>query len=139
MGTLPRTLVKWEIVSGYLWGHYILIFDETYLHYVRNDTDSDRLILMCDVKRPVNGIGAVFNLFYQGVTHASVVPNTPEDYRGLINRIFGGLSPLLARTKTLKSTYRPLYLIIKWSVNIGLLLLLLALAGGVSMLLGRLL
>ncbi|WP_436039147.1 hypothetical protein [Rhizobium sp. LjRoot98] len=23
MGTLPRTLVKWEIVSGYLWGHYI--------------------------------------------------------------------------------------------------------------------
>jgi hypothetical protein len=25
MGTLPRTLVKWEIVSGYLWGHYIVI------------------------------------------------------------------------------------------------------------------
>ena len=24
MGTLPRTLVKWEIVSGYLWGHYTL-------------------------------------------------------------------------------------------------------------------
>jgi hypothetical protein len=22
MGTLPRTLVKWEILSGYLWGHY---------------------------------------------------------------------------------------------------------------------
>jgi hypothetical protein len=23
MGTLPRTLIKWEIVSGNLWGHYI--------------------------------------------------------------------------------------------------------------------
>jgi hypothetical protein len=22
MGTLPRTLIKWEIVSGDLWGHY---------------------------------------------------------------------------------------------------------------------
>jgi N-carbamoylputrescine amidase len=22
MGTLPRTLIKWEIVSGNLWGHY---------------------------------------------------------------------------------------------------------------------
>jgi hypothetical protein len=22
MGTLPRTLVKWEILSGYLWGYY---------------------------------------------------------------------------------------------------------------------
>lgn len=22
MGTLPRTLIKWEILSGYLWGHY---------------------------------------------------------------------------------------------------------------------
>ena len=22
MGTLPRTFVKWEILSGYLWGHY---------------------------------------------------------------------------------------------------------------------
>jgi hypothetical protein len=22
MGTLPRTLVKWEILPGYLWGYY---------------------------------------------------------------------------------------------------------------------
>ena len=27
MGTLPRTLVKWEIVSGYLWGHYTVAFE----------------------------------------------------------------------------------------------------------------
>ena len=61
------------------------MFDETYLHYVRNDTDCDRLILMCDVKRPLNPLGAVFNHFYQVVTRASVVPNTPEDRRGLAN------------------------------------------------------
>ncbi len=92
------------------------MFDETYLHYVRNDTDWGRLILMCDVKRPLNPLGAVFNFFYQGgAACASVVPNTPEDRRGLANRIFKGLAPVLARTKALKSTNRPLYRVVKWS------------------------
>jgi beta-hydroxylase len=116
----------------------VLMFDETYLHYVRNDTDSDRLILMCDVKRPLNPLGAVLSFFYQGVTRASVVPNTPEDHRGLANRVFAGLAPLLARSKTLKSTNRPLYLVVKWSVNSLLLMSLLGLATGVVQLLGRL-
>jgi beta-hydroxylase len=116
----------------------VLMFDETYLHYVRNDTDSGRLILMCDVKRPLNPLGAVFNFFYQGIARASVVPNTPEDRRGLVNRIFRGLAPLLARTKALKSTNRPLYRVIKWSVNILLLVLLLGLGVGVVQVLGRL-
>lgn len=115
-----------------------IMFDETYLHYVRNDTDSDRLILMCDVKRPLNPLGALFNYFYEVVTRASVVPNTPEDHRGLANRVFAGLAPLLARSKALKSTNRPLYLVVKWSVNILLVLLPLGLAAGVVQLLGRL-
>ncbi|MCA0449061.1 MAG: aspartyl/asparaginyl beta-hydroxylase domain-containing protein [Proteobacteria bacterium] len=100
-----------------------IMFDETYLHYVRNDTDADRLILMCDVKRPLNLLGLVFNFFYQSISRASVVPNTPEDARGLANRIFAGLAPILARTKALKATNRPLYFAIKWSVNSVLLVL----------------
>ncbi len=116
----------------------VLMFDETYLHYVRNDTDSDRLILMCDVKRPLNPIGALFNFFYQGITRASVVPNTPEDHRGLANRAFARLSPLLARIKALKATNRLMYYTIKRSVNVLLVLLLVGLATGVAQLLGRL-
>jgi beta-hydroxylase len=116
----------------------VLMFDETYLHYVRNDTESDRLILMCDVQRPLNPLGAVLNFFYGGVTRATVVPNTPEDHRGLANRVFAGLAPLLARSKALKSTNRPLYLVLKWSVNTLLLLLLLGIVAGVVALLGRL-
>jgi beta-hydroxylase len=107
-----------------------ILFDETYLHFVRNDTDADRLILMCDFERPLNPLGKVFNFFYQAVTRASVVPNTPEDRRGLANRIFSGVSPLLARSKSLKTTNRPAYLALKWSVNTLLLLLLLGLAAG---------
>lgn len=116
----------------------VIMFDETYLHFVRNDTESDRLILMCDVKRPLNPLGALFKFFYQGITRASVVPNTPEDHRGLANRVFAGLAPVLARSKTLKSTNRPLYLVIKWSVNSLLLLSVLGLVAGVVHLLGRL-
>jgi beta-hydroxylase len=120
----------------------VLMFDETYLHYVRNDTDMDRLILLCEVKRPLNPLGALLSFFYQAVTRASVVPNTPEDRRGLANRVFAGLAPLLARSKALKSTNRPLYRVVKWTVNTLLLLLLslllVGLAVGVASLFARL-
>lgn len=116
----------------------VLMFDETYLHFVRNDTEDARLILMCDVKRPLNLPGAVFNFFYQGLTRASVVPNTLEDERGLANRIFAGVAPILARGRTLKSTNRPAYLAVKWSVNVVLLGTLLSLIAGGVLLLGRL-
>ena len=115
----------------------VLMFDETYLHFARNDTDSNRLILMCDVKRPLNPLGALFNVFYRGITRASVVPNTAEDRRGLANRIFAAVAPLASLRKRLKSTSRPLYLAIKWSASILLLFLLpMLLAEGVVLLLG---
>lgn len=107
----------------------ILLFDETYLHHVRNDTDQDRLILMCDVRRPLTLPGRLFNACIQALLRLSVVPNTSADRRGLVNRLFSGLSPLLARTKALKETNRPLYLLIKWSVNLTLLALMLGLLG----------
>jgi len=43
----------------------VLIFDETYIHYAQNNTNENRLILMCDVERPMNIIGKFFNLFYK--------------------------------------------------------------------------
>jgi beta-hydroxylase len=108
----------------------VIMFDETYLHFVRNDTDSSRLILMCDIARPLNPLGKLFNFFYGAVTRASVVPNTPEDDRGFANKVFAGLAPILARSKKLKETDRKKYLVLKWSVNFVLLLILmLPLAG----------
>lgn len=116
----------------------VIMFDETYLHFVRNETQSHRLILMCDVKRPLNPLGAVFNFFYEGLTRASVVPNTPEDRRGLANKIFAGVAPILERSKQLKKTNRPMYLLVKWSVNLTLLTALLGAFGGAIVLLTEL-
>ncbi len=112
----------------------VIMFDETYLHFVNNDTNADRLILMCDVKRPLNIFGVMFNFFYQGMTRGTVVPNTLEDNRGLANRIFAGVAPILARSKALKATNRPMYMVLKWSVNVSLLALLMGIFGGAILL-----
>ncbi len=115
-----------------------ILFDETYLHYVRNDTDEDRLILMCDVARPLNPVGAAFNWIYGAIARASVVPNMPEDERGLANRVFSGLSPLLAQARSLKAVRPRVYFAMKWSVNSLLVLLPLGLIVYVAQLIGEL-
>lgn len=93
------------------------VFDETYLHYAKNDTDQDRIILLCDVERPMGVLGKLFNLVYVQFLKLSVVPNTSEDQRGLINRIFSILSPVLSASKTLKDKNLFLYKCLKYTVN----------------------
>lgn len=102
-----------------------LIFDETYLHYAKNNSDRYRLILMCDVERPMNFLGKFINFLYKKLMGLTVVPNMTGDKHGLVNRIFSSLAPVLQKTKQLKQTNRPLYLTIKYSVNFTLLVIVL--------------
>ncbi|MCO5112575.1 MAG: aspartyl/asparaginyl beta-hydroxylase domain-containing protein [Bdellovibrionaceae bacterium] len=106
------------------------LFDETYLHYVFNNTDKTRLILMCDVNRPTNFIGKIINGTYKILMKITVVPNTNEDKRGLVNVVFSSLAPILAKSKSLKQTNRKAYLALKYSVNTALIALLLLLVAG---------
>jgi len=106
------------------------IFDETYLHFVKNDTDQHRLILMCDIERPLHLIGKIVNFFYKGIARLTVVPNMEGDKRGLVNSLFSGLAPILAKTKALKQTNRPRYVLIKYSVNLLLIAIVFGLIGG---------
>jgi beta-hydroxylase len=106
------------------------IFDETYLHYAQNNTDQCRMILMCDVERPLSSFGRVVHFFYSGITKLTVVPNMDGDKRGLVNVVFSTLAPLLMKTKILKQTNRPLYLTIKYTTNATLIALVTALVGG---------
>ncbi|WP_348765469.1 aspartyl/asparaginyl beta-hydroxylase domain-containing protein [uncultured Salinisphaera sp.] len=103
-----------------------LLFDETYLHYAHNDAEQDRVILMCDVERPTRVVGPVVNFFYKAIMRATLVPNTAEDKRGLANRVFAGLAPVLANTRELKHTHPARYTTIKYCVNATLVVL----AGG---------
>lgn len=107
------------------------MFDETYLHYANNNSDKYRLILMCDVERPLYFIGFLINGIYKIAMRMSIVPNTEKDRRGLANKIFSSLGPFLTKTKALKQTDQKKYYLIKYTVNFLLFLILIGLISAV--------
>ena len=40
-----------------------IIFDDTNIHYVENNTDEHRIILFCDFDRPMSDIGKMVNQY----------------------------------------------------------------------------
>jgi beta-hydroxylase len=106
------------------------LFDITYLHFARNETNTPRLILMCDVERPLNLVGSLVNFFYRGLASLTVVPNLEGDHRGFANRVFASVAPVLARSKELKKTNRSLYKLVKFAFNAVLLLIVAAILYG---------
>ena len=112
-----------------------LLFDVTYLHYAHNDSDKLRVILMCDVERPMSPIGKLLNMPYKWLMKATVVPNTDEDKRGFANKTFSTLVPLLERSKRLKETNLAAYKALKYTVNSILILLTAGIVWGVLKLL----
>jgi len=99
-----------------------LLFDVTFLHYAHNDADQPRLLLMCDIDRPMSWFGHILNWPYKLLMRATVVPNTDEDKRGFANRVFSSMVPLLNKSKALKETNLAAYKILKWTVNTSLIL-----------------
>ncbi len=67
-----------------------VVFDETFIHRAQNDTDVERLILFCDVARPMRfGFARSFNgWFGRHVVAAASSPNDAGDSTGMINRLF---------------------------------------------------
>lgn len=106
------------------------MFDETYLHFAHNDTDQARLILMCDVQRPLLLGGWLVNSLYMLFMRQTTVPNLEGDPRGLVNRVFVSLGSTLQKTKKLKKSNPKLYKVLKHSLNLMLLLLLCLLVYG---------
>lgn len=67
-----------------------VLFDETFIHTAENRTDVERLILFCDVERPMRTrFAAAFNRWFgRHLVAAASSPNEPGDRVGLINRLF---------------------------------------------------
>lgn len=97
------------------------IFDETYPHSAHNGTDRPRLILMCDVDRPMNALGRLIHAAYRVIASGTVVPNTAEDRRGLYSALFARLSPLRERSMKMKAERRRTYKTLKFVLNSSLL------------------
>lgn len=97
------------------------VFDETYPHHARNDTDVPRIILLCDVERPMNVVGRLVHAVYFLIAKATIVPNTPEDERGLFSALFSRVAPWRERSLNLRDRNRPLYKALKLTLNTTLL------------------
>lgn len=123
----PNCFISVDGVKRHWQDGKAFLFDETYLHYVKNDTDDYRLILMCDVDRPVSVLGKPVNWLYKKFVHLLLVPNLPGDQSGPVNRLFVKLTPFLQKAKTLKTNRPNLYYPLKWLLNTALTLALLGL------------
>ena len=72
------------------------LFDSTYLHHAANETDTPRLVLMCDVERPLRSrsLTAVNRWVANTVMVGLATPNRSGDPTGYVLRLLARVAPL---------------------------------------------
>ena len=67
-----------------------VLFDETFIHEAHNKTDQNRIILFCDINRPMkNKLIERFNAFVgRTLIKAAATQNEASEEVGLVNRLF---------------------------------------------------
>jgi beta-hydroxylase len=102
-----------------------VMFDETYVHWAENKTDQMRVILFCDIERPLKSrILAKINHWYKNTAiRASQTENEDGDPVGVLNRLFGVVYYLRMPGKWLKHRSRLAYRLVKWTLVGGLIYL----------------
>lgn len=102
-----------------------VVFDETFIHYAANDTDRDRIILFCDVVRPMKYRWAqsVNEWFARHLLAAAAAPNDAGDRTGGLNRAFRHVYQVRLVGKRLKAWDRRVYYLVKWCLFGGIVAL----------------
>jgi beta-hydroxylase len=100
-----------------------IVFDETFIHSAKNDTDVTRIILFCDVNRPLKTpVMRAFNrLVSRTVIRASSTQNVETEPIGVLNRIYwlvGVTNDFLTR---LKRRNRTVFRTVKYALIIALM------------------
>ena len=95
-----------------------VLFDETFLHRAENLTDEDRIILFCDVERPLRfGALTAFNRFVgRTLMRAARTRNVPGEEVGLVNRLFSLFYPIRVLGKRLKQRSKIGYYVVKYAL-----------------------
>ena len=93
-----------------------VMFDETYLHYAENQSGQNRLILFCDIERPMRyrWAQAVNHWLGRNLMSAATAPNEEGDRTGGVNKMFKYIYAIRRVGKRLKARNRTGYYIIKW-------------------------
>ena len=102
-----------------------VIFDETFIHYAQNKTQQQRIVLFCDLERPLWFLPATWinRLFGRIVLGAAVSKNETGDKVGGLNRIFGYAYKVRELGKLIKTKNRRLYYVLKYALFAALIYL----------------
>lgn len=95
-----------------------VVFDETYLHTAENKTNQDRLILFCDLARPMsNGFATAVNRFISNnIMRHAATQNQDTDKLGLFNRFFKYIYMIRILGKKIKTANRTFYYALKYTL-----------------------
>ncbi|HVZ53920.1 MAG TPA: aspartyl/asparaginyl beta-hydroxylase domain-containing protein [Pseudolabrys sp.] len=104
------------------------VFDETFIHTAENRTEANRVILFCDVERPMsNGLMARVNHWVsEHIVKVSQAPNLEGEKVGALNKAFGGLYEIHLLGQRMKKWNRKVYYATKYALMIALVGVILA-------------
>jgi beta-hydroxylase len=110
-----------------------VLFDETYIHSVENNTDVTRIILLADIERPLRlrAMQAVNRWVSKNIVTASATQNLEDEPVGALNRFYGKVYyPVQRRfsdaARRLKQRNRPLYRALQYGIVIAIAYLIFA-------------
>lgn len=100
-----------------------VVFDETYVHWAENRTDTPRIIFFCDVERPLRPawLGGINRGISRVLGRATAAQNVASDRLGAVNRLYTGVHRIKQLARRLKQFNRPLYKLVKIALIAALL------------------
>lgn len=100
-----------------------VVFDETYIHWAQNGTDVNRIIIFCDIERPMRyrWTQAINRWLGKTMMTAAASPNETGDETGGINKVFRFVWAAGQYRRRFKQFSKPLYYISKFSLIIGMM------------------
>jgi beta-hydroxylase len=98
------------------------MFDETFIHSAENTTDVNRIILFCDVERPMKfGFMTAINRWVSHhIDKASATQNMEGEHVGMLNKVFGKLYEVHLASRKVKAWNRTVYYALKYSLMVGI-------------------
>jgi beta-hydroxylase len=110
-----------------------IVFDETYVHHFENRTDVPRIILFCDVERPIRNrvMRAVNRWVIARILPLTATKNVDGEKIGFANRVFDVVYPLRGPLRAFKKAHRGVYYAFKYLILVATLGL--VLVGGYAM------
>jgi beta-hydroxylase len=100
-----------------------VMFDETFIHYAENTTPHQRVILFCDVERPVHfaPIRWLNRAFGKLVMTSAATQNLESEPIGGLNKFFYHAYKVRLFFKAFKAKSRTGYYVVKWALILGIL------------------